>query len=329
MENGAVHTGQSKPRLLDQVRNKIRAKHYSIRTEEAYTDWIKKFILFNNKRHPSEMGAFEIETFLNHLAVKRKCAASTQNQALCSILFLYKDVLKIDLPKLDNITRAKTPTRLPVVLNKSETQILLSNMQGTHQLMARLLYGSGMRLMELIRLRVLDIDFGLNEIVVRSGKGNKDRVTILPDSLCSSLQDHLLYVKTIFESDRRNNVKGVYLPFALERKYPNASTEWRWQYVFPSNRLSKDPRSKVIRRHHMDEKTLQRAVKKAADQADITKKVSPHTLRHSFATHLMENGYDIRTVQELLGHKDISTTQIYTHVLNRGGRGVISPLENI
>ncbi len=330
MGNGAANSGQDKPRLLDQVRDKIRTKHYSIRTEDAYIHWIKKFILFHDKRHPSEMGTLEIETFLTYLAVERKCAASTQNQALSAVLFLYRDVLGIHhLPNLENITRATTPTRLPVVLNRSEIQGLFSKMHGIHLLMARLLYGSGMRLMELIRLRILDIDFERNEILVRNGKGNKDRVTILPSSLGNHLGDHLDDVRGVFDSDRRNGLPGVYLPFALERKYPNAPTEWRWQYMFPAKAISKDKRSGVIRRHHYGEQSLQRAIKHAADKAGIDKKVSPHTLRHSFATHLMENGYDIRTVQELLGHKDISTTQIYTHVLNRGGRGVLSPLEAI
>ncbi len=329
MENGAAYSGHNKPRLLDQVRYKIRAKHYSIRTEDAYTDWIKKFIIFHKKRHPTEMGAFEIETFLTYLAVKRKCSASTQNQALSAILFLYRDVLDIHLPKLDNISRASTPARLPVVLNRSEVQHLFNNMHDIHLLMARLLYGSGMRLMELMRLRILDIDFERKEILVRNGKGGKDRVTILPDSLCNPLKEHLIYVQNLFRSDRRNNIPGVYLPNALERKYPNAATEWRWQYVFPAKDLSRDRRTGIVRRHHYGEQSLQRAIKKASDKACINKKVSPHTLRHSFATHLMNNGYDIRTVQELLGHKDLSTTQIYTHVLNRGGRGVLSPLESI
>lgn len=327
--NGFASFQSSKVRLLDQVRFSIRAKHYSIRTEEAYVDWIRRFIVFHDKRHPSDMGAFEIQTYLNHLAIDRKVAASTQNQALAALLFLYRDVLDIELPKLDveKITRAKQPSRLPVVLTKNEVDSLLVHLHGMHKLMARLLYGSGMRLMELIRLRVLDIDFERKEIVVRNGKGGKDRVTVLPSTIIPALKEHLEEVQAIFVSDREQGVSGVYLPFALEIKYPNAAFEWRWQYVFPSLKLSEDPRSKHQRRHHACEQTLQRAVKRAADCAHINKKVTPHTLRHSFATHLMENGYDIRTVQELLGHKDISTTQVYTHVLNRGGRGVFSPLD--
>ncbi len=319
----------SKVRLLDQVRFAIRAKHYSIRTEEAYVDWIKRYIVFHDKRHPTEMGVFEIQTFLTHLATDKNVAASTQNQALAALLFLYRGVLNIDLPKidLDKITRAKQPSRLPVVLTKSEVDSLLVHIHGTNKLMARLLYGSGMRLMELIRLRVLDIDFERKEIVVRNGKGGKDRITVLPSSIIPDLKNHLEEVEALFVSDRESGVPGVYLPFSLQKKYPKAAYEWRWQYVFPSYKLSKDPRSKLERRHHACEQTLQRAVKKAADSARINKKVTPHTLRHSFATHLIENGYDIRTVQELLGHKDLSTTQIYTHVLNRGGRGVFSPLD--
>ncbi len=327
--NGVATFQSSKIRLLDQVRFAIRAKHYSIRTEEAYVDWIKRFIVFHGKRHPSGMGAFQIQAFLNHLAINREVAASTQNQALSALLFLYRDVLNIELPKLDldKITRAKQPMRLPVVLTKSEVEQLLVHLHGTHKLMARLLYGSGMRLMELIRLRVLDLDFERKEIVVRNGKGGKDRMTVLPSSIIPALNDHLDEVRALYDSDRNKGVPGVYLPFALAKKYPKAIYEWRWQYVFPSFKLSIDPRTKLERRHHACEQSLQRVVKKAADSAGINKKVTPHTLRHSFATHLMENGYDIRTVQELLGHKDISTTQIYTHVLNRGGRGVFSPLD--
>ncbi|THB72752.1 MAG: integron integrase [Gammaproteobacteria bacterium] len=327
--NGLAAFQSSKVRLLDQVRYAIRAKHYSIRTEESYIDWIRRFVLFHEKRHPSDMGTFEIQTYLTHLAVDRKVAASTQNQALSALLFLYRDVLDIKLPQLEleKITRAKKPSRLPVVLTKSEVEKLFVQIHGTNKLMARLLYGSGMRLMELIRLRIFDLDFERNEIVVRNGKGGKDRVTVLPQSIVPALKDHLENVEGLYLSDRENKVSGVYLPFALERKYPNAAYEWRWQYVFPAFKLSTDPRTKLERRHHACEQTLQRAVKKASDLAGINKKVTPHTLRHSFATHLMENGYDIRTVQELLGHKDLSTTQIYTHVLNRGGRGVFSPLD--
>lgn len=327
-DNDDPAVGQrGKVRLLDQVRFAIRAKHYSIRTEEAYVGWIRRYIIFHNKRHPNEMGAFEIQSYLTDLAVKHHVSASTQNQALAALLFLYRDVLKIELPQIENISRAKKPTKLPVVLTKNEVHDLFENIYGVNKLMVRMLYGAGMRLMELLRLRVLDIDFERNEILIRDGKGGKDRITILPSSVVPELEQHLLSVKDLFEDDRSKNHPGVYLPHALARKYPNAEFEWRWQYVFPASNLSKDPRTEHVRRHHKHQQNIQRAVKKGADLAGINKKVSPHTLRHSFATHLMENGYDIRTVQELLGHKDISTTQIYTHVLNRGGLGVFSPLD--
>ena len=316
-------------KLLDQVRDAIRLKHYSIRTEEAYVTWIKRYILFHNKRHPLEMGIPEIEAFLTHLAVDQKVAASTQNQAFSALLFLYREVLKKDLDGPIDAMRAKRPKRLPTVLTKEETLNVIGQLSGTHRLMANLLYGSGLRLMECLRLRVKDVDFAQRLIVVRDGKGMEDRVTMLPDSLVTPLQEHLQLVKRLHDEDLARGYGSVYLPFALERKYPNADQEWIWQYVFPSNRLSKDPRSGVVRRHHVSESGLQKAVKKAARLAGINKRVTCHTFRHSFATHLLEDGYDIRTVQELLGHKDVKTTMIYTHVLNRGPLAVRSPLDQI
>jgi len=317
------------PKLLDQVRGKLRVKHYSIRTEQTYTDWIKRYIYFHDKRHPAEMGAEEIEAFLTHLAVTGKVSASTQNQAKSALLFLYREVLGSELPWLDNITQAKAPKRLPVVLTVSEVGALLGKLSGTHHLLASLLYGSGMRLMEGVRLRVKDIDFARGEIIVREGKGFKDRVTMLPQAVVAPLKAHLSRVKALHQEDMQQGLGDVYLPFALEKKYPNAGREWGWQYVFPSKNLSVDPRTGITRRHHVDEKGLQRAIKQAVRDIGMPKPATPHTLRHSFATHLLESGYDIRTVQELLGHSDVSTTMIYTHVLNKGGKGVKSPLDNI
>lgn len=321
--------GPRPPKLLDQVRDKIRFKHYSIRTEQAYVDWIRRFILFHNKRHPTEMGAPEVEAFLTHLAVTGKVAASTQNQARSALLFLYKEVLDQSLPWMDNITPAKRPLRLPVVLTHAEVKAVLDRLPGTHWLMASLLYGTGMRLMECLRLRVKDLDFERREILVREGKGAKDRVTMLPATLIEPLTNHLSRVKALHEEDLRQGYGAVYLPNALERKYPNAHRDWVWQYVFPSRQLSVDPRSGITRRHHADEKGIQRAMQQAVRDAGLTKPATPHTLRHSFATHLLQGGYDIRTIQELLGHADVSTTMIYTHVLNRGGKGVTSPLDQI
>jgi len=313
-------------KLLDRVRDAIRLKHYSIRTETAYVDWIRRYILFHDKRHPNDMGAPEVEAFLTHLAVHEHVAASTQNQAYSALLFLYREVLHQDLGPI-NALRAQKPKRLPTVLTKDEVQRVLSHLSGTHQLMAQLLYGSGLRLMECLRLRVKDLDFDYHTITVRDGKGEKDRVTILPESLIAPLQEHLQHVRRLHQEDLAQGYGAVYLPYALERKYPNAGREWIWQYVFPSDRLSVDPRSASVRRHHVDESGLQRAVREAARRAGIHKRVTPHTLRHSFATHLLEAGYDIRTVQELLGHKDVKTTMIYTHVLQRGGLAVRSPLD--
>ncbi|MFN3545731.1 MAG: integron integrase [Thiobacillus sp.] len=315
------------PKLLDQVRERIRVKHYSIRTETQYVQWVRRFVLFHGKRHPRDMGAPEVEAFLTHLAVDGHVAAATQNQALSALLFLYKEVLGLDLPWLNDVTRAKRPQRMPVVLTRDEVHAVLDRMTGTYGLMARLLYGTGMRLMECVRLRVKDVDFGRGEILIRDGKGAKDRVTMLPQSLVGPLQAHLQQRRALFDDDRQGGKATVYMPDALARKYPNSPTEWGWQYVFPSGSFSVDPRSGAERRHHLDEKLLQRAMKKAVQAAGLAKPATPHTLRHSFATHLLEAGYDIRTVQELLGHKDVATTMIYTHVLNKGGRGVRSPLD--
>ena len=315
------------PKLLDQVRDRIRVKHYSIRTETQYVQWVRRFILFHGKRHPREMGAGEVEAFLSHLAVDGKVAAATQNQALSALLFLYREVLGVTLPWLDNVTRAKRPQRLPVVLTREEVREVLSRMRGVYALMAGLLYGTGMRLMECVRLRVKDVEFAQRQIVVRDGKGAKDRVTMLPQTLADSLQAHLRQRRGLFEDDLRAGKAAVYLPDALARKYPSAATEWAWQYVFPSGSHSVDPRSGEVRRHHLDEKLLQRAMRTAVLSAGIAKAATPHTLRHSFATHLLERGQDIRTIQELLGHKDVQTTMIYTHVMNRGARGVVSPLD--
>ena len=315
------------PRLLDRVRGKIRLKHYSIRTEQAYVDWIKRFVLHFDKRHPSEMGAREVEAFLTHLAVQGKVAAATQNQAKAALLFLYREVLEQDLPWLQNIEQAKAPKRLPVVLTQDEVQMVLSRLRGTHWLVAGLLYGAGLRIMEALRLRVKDVEFARGEILVREGKGFKDRVTMLPAALVDPLKAHLKQVRDLHDQDVAEGVGEVYLPYALDRKYPNAAREWGWQYAFPSKNRSVDPRSGVVRRHHVQDQAIQRAIRQAVRDAGIAKPATPHTLRHSFATHLLEAGYDIRTVQELLGHSDVSTTMIYTHVLNKGGRGVTSPLD--
>lgn len=317
------------PKLLDQVRGKIRLKHYSIRTEQSYVDWIKRFILFFDKQHPKDLGATEVERFLTYLAVEGKVAASTQNQAKSALLFLYKEVLGADLPWLDDVERAKAPKRLPVVLTQQEVQAILAQLEGTHHLVVSLLYGTGMRILEALRLRVKDLDFARKEILIRDGKGFKDRVTMLPVSLVAPLKAHLEKVKNLHEQDLLAGYGAVYLPYALAKKYPYAARDWSWQYVFPSGKLSVDPRSDdaVTRRHHVQDQAIQRAVRQAVRDAGITKPATPHTFRHSFATHLLESGYDIRTVQELLGHSDVATTMIYTHVLNKGGRGVSSPLD--
>lgn len=326
MDN-ATQLPQRKSKLLEEVRQTLRRKHYSIRTEEAYVQWIRRFILFHGKRHPQDMGQAEVTAFLNHLAISRQVAASTQNQALNALVFLYKEVLGQQLEWLEGLERAKKPKRLPVVFTREEAKAILAQLNGLPWLMASLMYGSGLRVMETVRLRVKDIDFGYHQITVRDGKGKKDRVTLLPISLIPHLQTQLEKVRALHNQDLIAGYAEVYLPYALERKYPNANRELRWQYVFPSPKPSVDPRSGKTRRHHIDEQTIQRAVKQAIRAANIQKAGSCHSLRHSFATHLLENGYDIRTIQELLGHSDVKTTMIYTHVLNQGGRGVRSPLD--
>lgn len=315
------------PRLLDQVRNIIRVKHFSLSTERAYVGWVRRFILFHNKEHPMNMAEPEIRQFISHLAVDAKVSASTQTVALSALLFLYREVLKRDLPYIDHIERAKPSKTLPVVFTRSEAQAVLARLDGTHHLIASLLYGSGLRLMEALRLRIKDLDFERCEITVRQGKGAKDRVTMLPVSMAESLQAHLARVRVLHQADIKAGFSKVELPFALARKYPSAPHLWAWQFVFPSLKLSRDPRSGAWRRHHLNPDHIQRAVKNAIRLAQIDRNASCHTFRHSFATHLLEDGYDIRTVQELLGHKDVRTTMIYTHVLNRGGLGVKSPLD--
>jgi integron integrase len=312
---------------LERLRSIIRCRHYSIRTEEAYLDWVHRFLAFHPGVPPESLTEREISAFLTHLAVRERVASSTQNQALNALVFFFRHVLLRPPESPFHIVRAKRPVRLPTVLSRAEVASLLSGLSGRHLLMAQLLYGGGLRLMEVMRLRIKDVDFDLRQILVRDGKGLKDRVTILPESLRSSLQTHLQRVRRMYESDLDRGVAGVFLPYALERKYPSAAREWGWQYVFPSDRLSRDPRSGAVRRHHADESALQKEVRRAARATGIPKPVGCHTLRHSFATHLLESGYDIRTVQELLGHSDVKTTMIYTHVLNRGGLGVKSPLD--
>ena len=325
-------------KLIDQVRDLMRLKHYSLRTERSYCDWIERYIRFHRMRHPSEMGDAEVTAFLTHLARDKNVAAATQNQALSALLFLYKGVLKQQIGWLDEVERVKKPARVPVVLTRDEVRKVFGHLEGSARLMAGLLYGSGLRLMECVRLRVKDLDFGYARITVRDGKGARDRVTMLPVNLAAGLNRHLQKVKAQHEEDLESGLGIVYLPEALARKYPNAAKEWAWQYVFPSTRLAVDPRMRATsrnvesplplrQRHHVDESALQRAVKNAVRASGIAKPASCHTLRHSFATHLLENGYDIRTVQELLGHKDVSTTMIYTHVLNKPGIGVRSPFD--
>jgi integron integrase len=328
---GARERRAAKParplRLLDQVREACRVRHYSRRTERAYAQWVKRFVLFHGKRHPREMAAAEVSEFLSHLAVVGKVSASTQNQALAALVFLYGQVLDAPPFALEDLVRARMPARLPVVLSHEEAKALLAQLDGEPRLVAALLYGAGLRLLEGLRLRVKDVDLARGEIVVRDGKGAKDRVTMLPESVKADLRAHLAWRREVFERDLQAGKASVYLPDALARKYPNAPTEWGWQYVFPSGSYSIDPRSGEERRHHLDEKLLQRAMKRAVQAAGLAKPATPHTLRHSFATHLLERGQDIRTIQELLGHKDVATTMVYTHVLNKGGHGVLSPLD--
>ena len=318
---------QQLEKLLDQMRDAIRLKQYAHSTEKTYVYWAKRFVLHHDKRHPLEMGEKEISEFLTYLAVEENVAASTQNQVLSGLLFLYREVLRKDPDLSLELVWAKRPKRLPTVLTKGEVQQVIAQLTGVHRLIVQLLYGSGLRLMECIRLRVKDLDFGQRQILVRDAKGGKDRVTILANSLIKPLRVQLVTAKQLHEQDLGDGYGAVYLPDALERKYPHANEEWIWQYVFPATLRSQDPHSDVIRRHHLHENTVQKAVKKAAKKAGIAKRVTPHAFRHSFATHLLENHYDIRTVQELLGHKDVKTTMVYTHVLNRGGLAVRSPLD--
>lgn len=318
---------QKPKKLLEQTRDVLRTKHRSLSTERAYLSWIKKFILFHNKCHPKEMGEREVEAFLTHLAVEGKVAASTQNQAFNSILFLYKEVLRQPLKESIQSVRATRPKRMPSVLTKDEVCLLIDLVPERHRLQAKLLYGCGMRLMECLRLRVKDLDFSGNQIMIRDAKGQKDRVVMLPESLREELNKQLGRVKELHVSDLEKGAGEVFLPYALAKKYPNAPKELGWQFLFPSKKLSEDPRSGKVMRHHIYKDNLQKSVRRAKKESEIRKDISCHTFRHSFATHLLEDGYDIRTVQELLGHKDVSTTMIYTHVLNRGGRGVKSPID--
>lgn len=318
---------EARLRLLDQVRNHLRTLHYSYRTEQQYVFWVRRFILFHGKRHPTDMSAAEIEAFLTHLAVDRQVSASTQNQALAALLFLYQKVLQVDLPWLDGIVRAKRPRYLPVVLTPDESKDILSHLQGEYWLIGSLLYGAGLRLREALTLRVKDVQFEYRQLIVRSGKGGKDRSAILPEALIAPMQQHLLTVKARHVFAMRSGFAGVELPHALERKYPSAHLEWGWQYVFPAKRPSRDPRSGAWRRQHVYPESVQRHVRDAVKASGIAKPASCHTFRHSFATHLLERGYDIRTVQELLGHKDVRTTQIYTHVMRKGANAVQIPLD--
>jgi integron integrase len=317
------------PRLLDAVREQIRLRNFSIRTEQVYVDWCKRFILFHGKRHPAEMGSPELEAFLTHLAVQRNVSASTQNQARSAVLFMYRHVLNMQLPWLTEVVRAKASQHLPVVLTHREVKALLDELSGVHALVASLLYGTGMRLLEGLRLRIKDIDFERRELVVRCGKGAKDRVTVLPENLVFPLQQQVSMARAQHLQDLAAGLGDVWLPNALATKYPRAAKATGWQFVFPSPSISVDPRGGVERRHHLTEQAIQRAVAGAARRAALDKPCTPHVLRHSFATHMLQAGYDIRTVQELLGHADVKTTQIYTHVMNRGGRGVLSPLDKL
>jgi integron integrase len=319
---------QKDKKLLAQVSDALRTRHYSYRTEQTYVDWIKSFILFHNKRHPKDMGENEIRAFIAHLTAERKVAVSTSNQALSAILFLYRNVLQVDLKVPPDLSNAARPKRLPTVLTRAEALKVIAHMRGAPRLMAKIMYGGGLRVMECVRLRVKDIDFENHQIIVRGGKGDNDRITILPESIIPELEQMLQDVKALHQKDLAEGYGETILPNALEAKYPSASREWVWQFIFPASQRSTDPQTGIIRRHHIDETVPQKAVREAAKLAGIDKQVSPHTFRHSFATHLLQNGYDIRTVQELLGHKDVKTTMIYTHVLQRGGMAVKSPLDS-
>jgi len=326
---GTGASDKGKKRLVERVREEIRARHYSRRTEKAYWHWIRRFIFFHDKRHPASMGAAEVSAFLSWLAASRNVAAATQNQALSALLFLYRHVLGVALPWLDDLVRAQRPVRLPAVLTEAEVRRLLGHLEGGARLMVGLLYGAGLRQIECLALRVKDVDFAYRQVIVRDGKGMRDRATMLPENLAQPLQQHLAKVRLLHGRDIKEGYGEVWLPHALARKYRRAGYQWAWQFVFPSANRSVDPETGVVRRHHVHPDTLSRAVKRAARAAAIDKPVSCHTLRHSFATHLLERGYDIRTVQELLGHADVSTTMIYTHVLNKGARGVKSPLDRL
>jgi integron integrase len=325
--SSAPHSPSQPPRLLDRVRDKLRTLHYSYRTEQQYLQWVRRFILFHGKRHPRSLGAAEVEAFLTDLAVQRKVSASTQNQALAALLFLYQKVLGVDLPWLQDVVRAKPSRHLPVVLTHKEVRAILARLEDEYWLIASILYGGGLRLQEALQLRVKDVEFDLRQIVVRNGKGGKDRVTILPEAVVEPLQHHLEVVRAQHAQAKQRGYGGVELPDAIARKYPRAPFDWGWQYVFPAKTASHDPRSGVVRRHHVFPDTVQRHVKRAVREAGIDKPASCHTFRHCFATHLLERGYDIRTVQELLGHKDVKTTQIYTHVMRKGANAVLSPLD--
>lgn len=316
-------------KLLDQLSDQIRLKQYSPRTEKTYRQWVREYILFHKKRHPNEMSVPEINQFITHLVVERKASASTQNQALSAVLFLYRNVLKIELDEKALIfTRPKKSKRVPVILSPQEAHLMIENLTGPYKLLVQIMYGSGLRLMECLRLRVKDIDFENHRIIVYDGKGGDDRITMLPESIKAPLRQHLAQVKAIHQKDQAAGFGSVYMPFALEKKYPSAHKQWLWQYAFPASKLYTDSETGVTRRHHIHETALQRSIREAARLARIHKHVTPHTFRHSFATHLLQNGYDIRTVQELLGHKDVKTTMIYTHVLQRGGMAVKSPLDS-
>ena len=317
------------PRLLDLVRTKIRLKHYSIRTEQAYVDWTRRYLRYHHMRHPRELGATEVEAFLSDLAVNRHVAAGTQNQAKSALLFLYREVLAIDLDWLDQVAQARSSTRVPIVLTRDEVRRVLMRLKGTHRLLGHLLYGSGLRIMEGLRPRAKDVEFERRLIIVRDGEGGKDRITMLPDSLRAPLQAQFQRIRALHQDDLDHGLGGVWLPHALARKYPDAPFEWGWQFVFPAAHLSRDPRDDACRRHHLGDQAFQRAMRQAVRDAGVDKPATPHTLRHSFATHLLESGADIRTVQELLGHRNVSTTMIYTHVLNRGGIGAVSPLDRV
>lgn len=317
------------PRLLDRVRRAIRVRHYSQRTEAAYIGWIRRFIHHHGVRHPEEMGSLEVVDFLSDLAIEGRVSASTQNQALAALLFLYREVLGRELEGLDNAVRARAPRHLPAVLSREEVRVVLGELDGTNRLIAQLLYGAGLRLLECLRLRIHDVDTARRQITVREGKGRRDRATVFPRSLEEALRDQLVAARALYEADRLCGAPGVELPHALARKFPRAPTEWRWFWIFPAPSVSHDPRTGIRRRHHVHESGIQRAVRRASVRAGVTKRVTPHTLRHSFATHLLESGSDIRTVQTLLGHRDVKTTMIYTHVLDRGPMGVTSPFDRL